>query len=71
MNDIAQRVVHRLKEKDVIFTSVESCTGGLLSHLITNVGGAAQVFWVRIPPLSLPVLADIRQAFATSTSSRL
>jgi hypothetical protein len=46
MNDLAQRVVHKLKGKKIIFTSVESCTGGLIAHLITNVGGAAQVFWV-------------------------
>jgi hypothetical protein len=46
MEDVAQEVVNRLVEKKAKLTTVESCTGGLLAHLMTNVGGAAQVFWV-------------------------
>ncbi len=37
-------VVRLLKERGMKFATAESCTGGLISHRITNVPGASEVF---------------------------
>lgn len=35
----------QLKERRHAISTVESCTGGMLANLLTNVGGAAEVYW--------------------------
>ncbi|MGP1361448.1 MAG: CinA family protein [Candidatus Fimenecus sp.] len=42
--DIQNRLVMALKEKKLKIATAESCTGGLLSKLITDVSGASDVF---------------------------
>ena len=37
MTAIEQDVVDKLKETKTVITTVESCTGGLLANLLTNV----------------------------------
>ena len=45
MPGIELKVMDRLKDKHHAITTVESCTGGRVADLLTNVGGAAQVYW--------------------------
>jgi competence/damage-inducible protein CinA-like protein len=42
--DLEEVIVQRLKERKETLGVAESCTGGLLSHRLTNVPGASQVF---------------------------
>ena len=44
MKTIAQEIVNLLREKRLTLAVVESATGGLISHLITNVPGASDVY---------------------------
>jgi nicotinamide-nucleotide amidase len=44
MENIAQELVNLLREKRLTLGVVESATGGLISHLITNVPGASDVY---------------------------
>jgi len=41
--DLACEVVNTLKKKNKFITTVESCTGGGLSNIITNISGASEV----------------------------
>ena len=45
MITLEEAVVRKLKTTQHILCTVESCTGGLISSLITNVSGASEVFW--------------------------
>lgn len=45
MPGVELKVMDKLKEKHHAITTVESCTGGRVADLLTNVGGAAQVYW--------------------------
>lgn len=45
MPGVELKVMDKLKEKHHAITTVESCTGGRIADLLTNVGGAAQVYW--------------------------
>lgn len=45
MPGVELKVMDKLKEKQHAITTVESCTGGRIADLLTNVGGAAQVYW--------------------------
>lgn len=45
MKGVEVKVMDRLKDKQHAITTVESCTGGRVADLLTNVGGAAQVYW--------------------------
>ena len=38
-------VIEALKKHKGILSTVESCTGGQISHTLTNVSGASTVFW--------------------------
>ena len=42
---LVERTMDTLKAKRHAITTVESCTGGMIANLITNVGGAAEVYW--------------------------
>jgi nicotinamide-nucleotide amidase len=44
MKNIAQEIVNLLREKHLTLAVVESATGGLISHLITNVPGSSDVY---------------------------
>jgi nicotinamide-nucleotide amidase len=44
MENLAQDVVNLLREKGLTLGTVESATGGLISHLITNVPGSSDVY---------------------------
>ena len=44
MDNPAQDLVNLLRQKGLTFGVVESATGGLISHLITNVPGASDVY---------------------------
>ncbi len=41
----AKKTVAALKEKNLIFSCAESCTGGLISKFVTDVSGASAVFF--------------------------
>ena len=42
---LAEAVVKLLKEKKMTVTTVESCTGGLMSATLVDVSGASEVFY--------------------------
>jgi PncC family amidohydrolase len=44
MHHLIAKIVKTLKEKNLILTTVESCTGGGLANEITNIPGASEVF---------------------------
>ena len=44
MNDIAKKAVELLSEKGGTVACAESCTGGLVAKLITDVPGSSEVF---------------------------
>jgi PncC family amidohydrolase len=44
MADLAQEVGNRLRQKGLTLGVVESATGGLISHLITNVPGSSDYY---------------------------
>ena len=44
MKTLAQEIINLLREKHLTLAVVESATGGLISHLITNVPGASDVY---------------------------
>ena len=43
--NLEEAVVRKLKTSQHVLCTIESCTGGLLAHLITNVSGASEVYW--------------------------
>lgn len=43
-NPLEWELVKTLREKNLTIATAESCTGGMLSHRITNVPGASEVF---------------------------
>jgi PncC family amidohydrolase len=43
--DLAAQIVQKLKAINHHLCTVESCTGGLISNLITNVSGASLIYW--------------------------
>ncbi len=44
-DDLALALAQRLKAIGGVLATVESCTGGLVAHRITNVPGSSDVFW--------------------------
>jgi len=44
MKKISQKVVKLLKKKKIKISFAESCTGGLLSSVITSVSGSSKIF---------------------------
>ena len=64
-----------LKEKSLTISTIESCTGGLLSHLLTNISGSSDYFkqgWIvysntaKQKQLNIP-LKSIKQYGAVSS----
>jgi nicotinamide mononucleotide (NMN) deamidase PncC len=43
--NLEETVVRKLKTAQYILCTVESCSGGLISNLVTNVSGASEVYW--------------------------
>lgn len=43
--DISERAVRRLFERKSTLSLAESCTGGLIGKMITDVAGSSSVFW--------------------------
>ena len=44
MKNIANQLVKKLKRRKLQISFVESCTGGLLSSLITSINGSSKIF---------------------------
>ena len=44
MNNLANKVVKRLIQKKLKISLAESCTGGMLSSIITSISGSSKVF---------------------------
>lgn len=44
MTDYAQQTVALLKEKKLKITTAESCTGGLIAKMLTDISGSSSVF---------------------------
>ena len=44
LNQIAERVGKLLKQKGWTLATAESCTGGLISHCITNISGSSDYY---------------------------
>jgi nicotinamide mononucleotide (NMN) deamidase PncC len=42
--NLEEEVVNQLKATQCLLTTVESCTGGLIANLITNISGASEIF---------------------------
>ncbi|MFX0069524.1 MAG: CinA family protein [Candidatus Hermodarchaeota archaeon] len=39
-----ENIVKKLTEKNKLITIAESCTGGYISHMITNISGSSKIF---------------------------
>jgi len=39
-----ETIIKKLAEKNIFMAIAESCTGGYISHMITNISGASKVF---------------------------
>lgn len=44
LDELAERLMHRLCDKGLSVATAESCTGGMLAALLTDIEGAAQGF---------------------------
>lgn len=42
---LEEAVIQRLTTLNAVLCTVESCTGGLVANLLTNVAGASSVYW--------------------------
>ncbi len=45
MINLEQTIIRKLKATQHVICTIESCTGGLIAHLLTNVAGASEVYW--------------------------
>ena len=43
-NDILKKIANLLKQKHLTVATAESCTGGLISHSLTNISGSSDYF---------------------------
>jgi len=43
--NLEETVVRKLKTTQQILCTVESCTGGMIAHLVTTIAGASEIFW--------------------------
>ena len=44
MLDRIQRIIEQYTDKKILIAVAESCTGGYISHMFTNISGASNVF---------------------------
>ena len=44
MKNLANNLVHKLIKKKIRISFAESCTGGMLSSVITSISGSSKVF---------------------------
>ncbi len=44
MDELAKKVAHLLKERNMKVATAESCTGGLIGHTITNIPGSSEYY---------------------------
>jgi PncC family amidohydrolase len=58
-NQLAEEVGNRLIEKHVMLCTAESCTGGLIGHLITNIAGSSNYFLGGVQAYSYQTKVDI------------
>ena len=42
--EVLNKVSDELKKQHLTFATAESCTGGLLAHLLTNISGSSEYF---------------------------
>ncbi|MBX3035405.1 MAG: CinA family protein [Anaerolineales bacterium] len=59
MSTLKMRVVNLLREKKLTLATAESCTGGLIAHLITNIAGSSEYFLGGIVSYSNQAKADL------------
>lgn len=59
MNDIAKELVELLLEKGKTASTAESCTGGLIAKLITDIPGSSSAFHLGIVSYSNDIKADV------------
>jgi len=59
MNSIEQEIGNLLRRKELTLGVVESATGGLISHLITNVPGSSDYYKGSITAYSIEVKAKV------------
>ena len=45
LQKIYQQLVQKLEERDLTAAAMESCTGGLIANLFTDISGASRVFY--------------------------
>jgi nicotinamide-nucleotide amidase len=43
-NELLQEVSKKLRQKHLTIATAESCTGGLLAHMLTNISGSSEYF---------------------------
>ena len=39
-----QKIIEKFTEKNLLIATAESCTGGYISHMLTNISGSSKVF---------------------------
>ena len=44
MNNNIKQILYKLKNKKITLSVAESCTGGMLSSIITSISGSSKVF---------------------------
>lgn len=59
MPSLENRVASLLKQKKYSLATAESCTGGLIAHLITNVAGSSEYFMGSIIAYSYQAKANL------------
>lgn len=59
MTSIVLRVANLLQGKRLTLATAESCTGGLIAHLITNIPGSSEYFLGSIVAYSYQAKADL------------
>ena len=59
MNNLANKVVKRLIQKKLKISLAESCTGGMLSSIITSISGSSKVFHLGLITYSNKAKIDI------------